>query len=104
MNVQCNNVLNVLRIIVLKMLAALITNVIVLVVVIIITCTVTPFTEVGTTRGEKEMGTFRFGHVESEAPLRHTIKFSSRLLNRRSQRGRWNNADPRHVNLSVFSM
>lgn len=77
-----------LRIIILKMLAALITNVIVLVVVIIIPCTITPFTEVGTTRGEKEMGTFRFGHVESEAPLRHTIKFSSRLLSRWSQRGR----------------
>lgn len=76
MKVKCNNVLNMLRINVLKMLAALITNVIVLVVVIIITCTITPFTEVGTTRGEKETGTFRFGHVESEVPLRHTIKFA----------------------------
>lgn len=77
-----------LRIIVLKMLTALITNGIVLVVVIIITCTITPFTEVGTTRGEKEMGTFRFGHVESKSPLRYTIKFASTSLSRWSQRRR----------------
>lgn len=50
------------------MLADFITTLVIPVVVMIITWTMTPFPELGIMKGEKEIDTFKFGHLESEVP------------------------------------